>query len=405
MKPIWATLAALLLASSLALPARADFEYTETLQVTGGALVGMMKVVGVFSRGDAKKQEQQAMQPTSTTHYVKGGKLRSDNADGTSQVIDLDGKRVISIDNNNKTYGVATFDQIHDAMVQAMQVAQQEQQADAAQHPEVQNAQLNITPTIKVTPGAGNRTILGQSTNETKVEMDITMQATGPNQTQQGQPNSATMTTSMDTFVAPGVAGYQEFSRFYRRMAQEVSWMKLPSNIHVTDPRVSQNMSELQQNSDALKGFPMLSYVNMGMAPVGQTNGSPAPAQNQNATPPSQTNSSSSDSSNSSGSFPTSASAALTKGLGSIFGKKKPQSSNQGNTDQANGSSQAAAPPQNPNSNPNDLIEVTTQVTKFSDSSLDASLFDVPAGYTQIQVDPAMVMAGHTQTQQAPRSK
>ena len=407
MKPVQATVAALLLISSLALPARADFEYTETSQVTGGALVSMMKVVGIFARGDAKKQEQQAMQPTSTTHYVKGSKLRTDNADGTSQIIDLDGKRVVSIDNTNKTYGVATFDQIHDAMVQAMQNAQQQQQAELAQHPELQNAQLNITPTIKVTPGADNRAILGQPTNETKVEMDITMQATGtaPDARPSGQPNSATMTTNMDTFVAPGVTGYQEFGQFYRRMAQEVSWMKLPSNIHISDPRVSQSLAELQQNSDALKGFPMLSYLNMGMAPVGQTNGSQSAAQNQNVTPPSQADSKSSNSS--SDSFPTSPSAALTKGLGSLFGKKKPQqqSSNQGSTDQGSGSGQAAAPPKNPNSNPNDLIEITTQVTKFSGSSLDGSLFDVPAGYTQIQVDPAIIMAGRTQAQQPPKAK
>ena len=402
MKPVQATLAAILLILSLVLPARADFEYTETSQITGGALVGMMKVAGIFARGDAKKQEQQAMQPTSTTHYVKGNKLRTDNSDGTSLVIDLDGKRVISIDNTNKTYGVATFDQIHDAMVQAMQNAQQQQQVEVAQHPDTQNTQLNITPTVKVTPGAGNRVILGQTTNETRVEMDITMQATGsgPNAPPPGQPNSATMTTTMDTFVAPGVAGYQEFGQFYRRMALEVDWMRLPANIHVTDPRVSQSMSELQQNADALKGFPMLSYVNMGMAPVGQTNGSQSAAQNQNATPPPQTSTNSSTSS-SSDSFPTSPSAALTKGLGGLFGKKK-QSSDQGSTDQSNGSTQASATSQNPNSNPNDLIEVTTQVTKFSDSSLDGSLFEAPGGYTQIQADPATIMAGRTQ---APRSK
>jgi hypothetical protein len=162
MKAVHATLATLLLLFSLAAPARADFEYTETSQVTGGALVSMMKVATIFARGDAKKQEQQAMQPTATTHYVKGGRLRTDNADGTSQIIDLEGRRVISIDNTKKTYGVATFEQIHDAMLQAMQNAQQQQQAQLAQHPELQNAQLNITPTIKVTPATGNRVIMNQ---------------------------------------------------------------------------------------------------------------------------------------------------------------------------------------------------------------------------------------------------
>ncbi len=144
-----------------------------------------------------------------------------------------------------------------------MQQALQNAQAQQAQNPQLQNVQLNVTPTIKVTPGSGNSVILGQSTNETKVEMDITMQATGtgPDAPPPGKPNSATMTTNMDTFVAPGVAGYQEFGQFYRRMAQEVSWMKLPANIHVADPRVSQSMAQLQQNSDALKGFPLRSYV------------------------------------------------------------------------------------------------------------------------------------------------
>jgi hypothetical protein len=39
-------------------------------------------------------------------------------------------------------------------------------------------------------------------------------------------------------------------------------------------------------------------------------------------------------------------------------------------------------------------MEMTTQVSSFSDSPLDASLFDVPAGYTQVQDDPnAMLLA------------
>lgn len=399
MKPVQTTtqkiiqkiLVAVLLVGSAALSARADFQYTETSQVTGGALVSMMKVAGVFARGEARKQEQQAMQPTSTTHSIKGGHLRIDNADGTSEIIDLDGKRVISINSANKTYSVATFDQIRDAMQKAMQNAQSQQAAQTKQEPAAQNPQLNVTPTIKVTPGTGNRVILGQSTNETKVEMDMTMQATGPNAPPPGQPNSVTMTTTMDTFVAPTVKGYEEMGQFYRRMAQEVNWMTLPSNIHVTDPRVSQNMSELQQNSSALKGFPMLSYVNMGMVPVGGANGSDAQAQTQSAPPPSQGNSNASNSS--SDSIPTSPSAAIAKGLGGLFNKKKAQQQDAGNT---NGSGQADALPPNPNANPNDLIEITTQVTKFSDSSLDGGFFDVPTGYTQIPGDPMLIMAGRT---------
>jgi len=407
MKTIRTLLAVLLLLTSTA-PARADFRYTETSQVTGGALVGMMKFATVFARGDAKKQEQQALQPTTTTHYLKGNRLRTDQPDGTAQIVDLDGRRVIAIDLNKRTYAVATFEQIQAAMAQAQQQMQQQiQQNPQAQ--QLQNAQIKLTPTIHVTPGGGNRVILNQPTNETKVQMDLAMQATaaGPNAPSPGQPNSATVTYSMnmDTFVAPGVTGYQDFAQFYRRMGQEVSWMKLPAMNVQIDPRVAQGMSELQQNSDALKGFPLLSYVSMTLA--GSAEGQAQPLASQNSTqdqqpanpPPSKSNTSSDNT------IPTSPSAAVMKGFGSLFGKKKQDNSSASANQGAAGSSQTSAPPPNPNSNSNALIEITTQVTSFSDSSLDGSLFDIPAGYTQLQEDPSLVFSGGRSQgqQQAPR--
>ena len=402
MKTIRVVLAVLMLLASTA-PARADFKYTETSQVTGGALIGMVKFASVFARGDAKKQEQQALQPTTTTHYLKGNRLRTDRPDGTAQIIDLDGRRVIAIDLNKKTYAVATFDEIKAAIEQAQQRMQQQMQQNPQQRQQMQqmqDAQIKVTPTIHVTPGTSSRVILDQPTNETKVQMDMAMQATatGPNAPPPGQPNSATMTyvMNMDTFVAKGVSGYQEFAQFYRRMAQEVNWMKLPAmNIQI-DPRVAQGMSELQQNSDSLKGFPLLSYVSMTMAATadGQQAGSPNAAQNpqpSNHPPSGSTNSSDSTS-------PDSPSAAMMKGLGSLFGKKKQDNSSAS-------SNQAGAPPPNPNSNPNALIEITTQVSSFSDSSLDGSLFDIPAGYLQVQEDPSQVFGGGSsqQPQQPPK--
>jgi hypothetical protein len=354
----------------------------------------------MFARGDAKRQEQQALQPTTTTHYVKGNRLRTDNPDGTTQIIDLDGRRVIAIDLNKKTYAVATFDQIQAAMEQAQQQAQQKMQQQAQQNPQEKqappNTQVKITPTIHVTPGTTNRVILNQPTNETKVQMDLAMQAVanGTNAPPPGQPDSATATYSMyvDTFVAPNVAGYQEFAQFYRRMAQDVNWMKLPPmNIQI-DPRMAEGMSELQKNSDAMKGFPLLSYVSMTLAatPDGQTASSQNGAQSQQ-----QSNSSASNSNTSSDdTIPTSSSDAMMKGLGGLFGRKKH------NDDSS--SSQAGGLPPNPNSNPNALMEITTQVSSFSTDSLDAALFDVPAGYTQMQEDPSLVLGGRSTAQQTP---
>ncbi len=168
--------------------------------MTGGSLLSMMKFVSKFSRGDAKKQEKDMLQPISTTHYVKGDRLRTDNEDGTSQIIDIGSQRVIFIDNNKKTYAVATFDQIRAAM--GAVTAQQMQQSPQAPQEKVvpQDVQLTVKPTIKVMPGGAGRTILDQATNETNVEIDLAMQgtATGADAPPPGQPNSATFTSAMN---------------------------------------------------------------------------------------------------------------------------------------------------------------------------------------------------------------
>ena len=74
MKIIQVLLASFLLLAST-LPARADFKYTETSQMTGGSMLAMMKFASKFARGDAKKQEKDILKPTSTTHYVKDDRL------------------------------------------------------------------------------------------------------------------------------------------------------------------------------------------------------------------------------------------------------------------------------------------------------------------------------------------
>ena len=368
------SLSILLVLPLVSTPALADFKYTDTSQITGGALMGMANFAAKFS-----KDSRAAMQPITTTHYVKGNKMRTDGSDGSIQIIDLDGRRVISIDNEKKTYSVATFDQIK----AAMEKAQADAAAKAKQTPEKPAAQgqdaqqLQVTPKITVLPGTATKTILGQETKETKIKMDMEMQAQNANgqpapAAQPGQPNSITFTMTMDTYVAPTVSGYQEIGEFYKKMAKEINWVP-PSNIHV-DPRMSQGMSELAKNSDALRGLPLLSYTTMSIPPQ------PGQTTNTAQTSSSSSSSDSSKSADSGSSTPTSPSDAMVKGLGSLFNKRKKNQDD-------NAKAGTPAPPPNPNPDPNALMEMTTQVSSFSDSPLDASLFDIPAGYTQVQAD------------------
>jgi hypothetical protein len=374
----------ILLLMPLCVPARADFKYTDTSQITGGALMGMASFAAKFS-----KDSRQAFQPVTTTHSVKGNHLRTDNSDGSVQIIDLDGRRVIAIDNLKKTYSIATFEEIKAALEKARQNMQQQVRPQSGKK---QDTQVTVTPKFTVLPGSGSRVILGQNTTETKIKMDMEMQTQSTSQTPAvapatssappSGPNSVTFTMTSDMFVAPSVAGYQEIAEFYKRMAKEVNWVP-PANLHV-DPRMTQGMEEMQKNSAALKGLPLLSYTSMGM-PV-SPNGTQDSSQNSSSAPPR----SSSSSSSSSDTVPANSSDAVVKGFGSLFGKKKPQQ-----PDNSSSPTATPAPPPNPNSDPNALMEMTMQVTSFSDSSLDASLFEIPAGYTRVQENPDQIL-GHT---------
>ena len=363
MKPILALILGVVLILGT-LPARADFKYTDTSKITGGTLKNMMKTVGIFS-----KQASESMKPVVTTHYVKGNKLRTDHADGTIQIIDLDGRRVIEIDPKARTYQEATFEEIKAALQKAQEDAAKKMQQD----PKTKDVKANVDAKVYVTPSTATREILGQTAKESKmdIEMEITAQdtqATG----QQGQPATGTITTSIDSWIAAGIPGYQEIGQFYVRMAKEVNWVP-PPNIRV-DPRVTKSMEAMQKNQAALRGLPLLQYVSMTMA--GQQGAAGGPS----ATQPNQgnANASSSDSSSS----PT---QAIAKGLGGLFGKKKKKD------EAADQGSQNPPPP----STPGALIEMTIEVNSFSDAALDGSLFDVPAGYTRVQGDPGMIL-GHS---------
>src|SRR5437868_4007979 len=93
----------------------ADFSYEQTTKITGGALVSMMKFAGAFSK-DARK----AMDPIKSTTSVKGNRMVHRTADSAS-IIDLDKETITQVNYAKKTYSVATFAQVKQAMDQMSQ--------------------------------------------------------------------------------------------------------------------------------------------------------------------------------------------------------------------------------------------------------------------------------------------
>ncbi len=95
---------------SLSTPCFADFQYTETTKITGGAAVGAMKFAGVFS-----KDARQATQGTTSTISFKGNKMSREDSLGQIEIIDLDARSITQIDTKKKTYSTMTFDEMRAA--------------------------------------------------------------------------------------------------------------------------------------------------------------------------------------------------------------------------------------------------------------------------------------------------
>lgn len=197
----------------LAVPAWGDFKYTESSKLTGGAMAGMVKFAGVFSKG-----ARQATQPTENTTYVKGNRMRKDEADGRREIIDLEGRRMIFIDTQKRTYSITTFDQMMAGFERAREQAHSQEPPQPQAAPP---ANVKVTPKVDVTRTGKTATILNLPASEVQMRIDMQMQSTDPRS--QGQ--SGTMWVKSDSWVTPTIPGYEELAAFYQKMGKEMAGM------------------------------------------------------------------------------------------------------------------------------------------------------------------------------------
>jgi len=342
----------------------ADFQYSQTTKITGGALVSMTKTLGVFS-----KNARQMTDPQTSTIMLKNNMLRTEHPDGRIEIIDAEGKRFITIDTTNKTYSSMTFDEFRAALQRAQERAKEEQAKEVSKHPQAAN--LKITPKIDMQETGATRTVLNLPTKEVKMKIDMEMESTDPKAQEKAQ--SMSMTVTSDSWVAASVPGYGEVRDFYVKLAKELDW--LPGTMGSMagmnmNPQMGPAMEEFRKNAVKLQGMPLLQTMTMGMGAQGQQ------AQAPQAQPTQQSDDSK----------PTSTREALGKSLGGMFGrKKKPDQDNSNNSGNSSGQS---------SSNSGSLMDMQTEVTSYSSNSLDKGLFEVPAGFTQVQRDPDEMFSG-----------
>jgi hypothetical protein len=284
---------------------------------------------------------KQATQPIKTTVMVKGDRMAHVGAE-TIQVIDLGKETITDINLKNKTYSVMTFAQ----MVQAMDQMSQK----AAAQPDNKKAEMNFKASVKET----GQTKVISSLNTREVILTLVMEGTDKE-----SGNKGSMNVISDMWMAPDVPGYGEVRAFHQRMAAKMSWT--PGSSAFTQGRgdMAKAFGDLSKESAKLEGVPVLVVVSMGGAAEGQpgqTGQKPAAQQSQREDPPS-------------------VGGALGRlgGLGGLGRRKQEPPPKQEQPASA--------------STPGTLLEMTTETTSFSSGPVDASKFEVPAGFKQVQND------------------
>jgi len=335
------TMAGIMAVAALQLPA--DFTYRETTTITGGAMLSMMKVVGVFSK--------QAREPVQSTVAVKGDRMVH-RTQQQATVIDLAAQTVTTIDMQRKTYTVMTFEEYRRMMEQMSQKMQKSQD---------QGGQMEFKVSAKDT--GNTKEIAGYQAKEMVLRME--MQATDQKSGQQGS-----MVISSDIWLAPSVAGYQEVRAFYTRMGEKLAFNP-GGGMFASSPEASRNMGELYKEIGKLDGIPVLQTISMGVpgqpgsgdasAQVGGGGQQPQQQQQQQqAARPS-------------------LGGALGGALGGKFGLgRKKQQDDQSSTAQPSTQQQG-------NGNPGSLMEATTEMSGFSSDPVDDSAFAVPAGFKKVE--------------------
>jgi hypothetical protein len=336
----------------------ADLSYDQTSKITGGAMMGMMRFAGAFSK--------QAREPIMTHVYLKGDRMANITAD-TAQITDLANETITHVDFKRKTYSVMTFAE----MAQAMAALGQKTKDETGERPEV-NMKLDVKATGQT------REIAGFATREMLLSMEMETV-----DKKSGTKGSILTTSSM--WIAKDVTGYEQLKAFHERMAKKMLWMP-GANLGPTaagNSDLMKGMAAAAKEAAKMEGAPILQVVRVGMKGVG------APAE-----AGSQQTEQRSESSSTTEAKP----QAETPSIGSVLGgrlgrfgglgrRKKPQQEEQPQQQQQQPSQeqqQAQRQPPPPAAEQGVLMESTIEMSGFSTASVDGAKFDVPAGFKQV---------------------
>ena len=313
-----------------AAPLLADFTYTETSTITGGAMLSMLKVAGVFSK--------QAREPVVSTVSVKGDRMLH-RSNTHASVIDLSSQTITSIDFQKKQYSVMTFDEMKQMLEQMSQKMKEKDKGELK---------------FKVSANATGKTKQAAGFDAKEMVMKMEMEGTDAKSGQKGG-----MTVTTDMWIAQGVPGYQEVRKFYARMAEKLNWTP-GGNMFMQNPQVSEGMAEVYKEVAKLDGVPVEQFITMGGSGDGTAASQAPPPQQEAQDKPS-------------------VGGALGSALGGRFGLGKKKKNDDAPAQQSGSASSGGGS--------GSLLEMNTVMSSFNSNPVDESSFAPPAGFKKVESD------------------
>jgi hypothetical protein len=315
----------------------ADFSYEQTTTITGGVLKSMSFL------------SKQMREPIRSTVAVKGDRMAMISPQ-SGHVIDLGAETITEINFQRKTYSVITFAQMAEAMRQLQSKAKSD---------------FTIKPSVLET--GQTREINGVSTRG--MVMTLEFEGTDPKTNERG----TVMKMVADMWIAPEVPGYAQVREFHQRMAQKLNWV--PGGSMMAGGQDSaKGMAEMYKEMAKLKGVPVLQVTKMNMGGAIPPGDQPAAA---GAAPPPPPEPQPQQQVELEKPSVGGALGRLGGRLGGLGRKKQ--------TDQTQDQASGSQPKGQAAGGPPSMMETTTELSGFSSGAVDASRFEVPAGFKQVE--------------------
>jgi len=341
----------------------ADFKYDQNSRMTGGAMMSMMQLAARMGAGGA-------LQNNDSTVSIQGNRMATVTAGKTAHIVDIDKEQIIDVNFEKKEYSVTTFAEMRAFMEKAMQ--------------KVGQPAGDISIDVKET--GKTEVIDGLKAREFLMSMKyVTM---NPQTGKNGE-----MQVEISSWMAPALPGHKEMQEFHVRMAQKLNIAHLQAGI-------GRGMQEAAKKMATMDGVAVLQVIRMmptdpEQAKQMQAAFEQAKAQ-QGANQPQMPNAKDA-AGQAAGQAATGALAGrlgraggLAGGLGGLGGLRKKKAAEEAPPPPpppAAAPETPAAPsgPQGSFSGEASLMEMTVKTTNFSNSGVNATVFETPGGFKLVK--------------------